>query len=57
MLVSEVFPFRVRGTASGIAAAMNYVALFTATKTYLTLELSLNIWGAFLLYAVLLLFG
>lgn len=57
MLVSEVFPFRVRGTALGIAAAMNYVAVFTVSKTYLSLELGLNIWGAFALYAVFLFFG
>lgn len=57
MLVSEVFPFRVRGTASGIAAAMNYVAVFTVSKTYLSLETGLHIWGAFSLYAVLLFIG
>lgn len=57
MLVSEVFPFRVRGTASGIAAAFNYVAVFTVTKTYLSLERVLNISGAFLLYGVLLVIG
>lgn len=57
MLVSEVFPFRVRGTASGIAAALNYVAVFTVTKTYLSLERVLDISGAFLLYGVLLVIG
>lgn len=57
MLVSEVFPFRVRGTASGIAAAFNYFAVFTVTKTYLSLERVLDISGAFVLYGVLLIIG
>lgn len=57
MLVSEVFPFRVRATASGIAAAFNYFAVFTVTKTYLGLERVLDVSGTFILYGGLLVVG
>lgn len=57
MLISEVFPFRVRGTASGIAAAFNYFALFAVTKTYISFESALDISGAFFLYSGCLVVG
>lgn len=57
MLISEVFPFRVRGTASGIAAAFNYFAVFAVTKTYLSFERALDISGAFFLYSGCLVVG
>lgn len=50
MYVAEVFPFRSRGLASGVAAAMAYVLFFLATKTYLALEFSLELYGVFWLY-------
>lgn len=52
-LISEVFPFRVRSTISGIAAAVSYFTMFVATKTYIDLECALGIWGTFALYAIL----
>ncbi|KDR09649.1 Solute carrier family 2, facilitated glucose transporter member 6, partial [Zootermopsis nevadensis] len=51
MMLSEVFPFRTRGIASGFSAAMCYVFLFVSSKTYLDMEQSLHIHGAFLLFA------
>ncbi|KAJ9579588.1 hypothetical protein L9F63_004773, partial [Diploptera punctata] len=52
-MLSEIFPFRTRGIASGFSAAMCYVFLFIASKTYLDLELNLELYGTFLLFAVI----
>jgi hypothetical protein len=56
-LLCEVFPFRTRGLASGITAAACYVFLFLASKTYLDIELSLQLHGAFWFYSGVSLFG
>lgn len=50
MLVSEIFPYKTRGTASGIVAALNYVMSFISTKTYFNLERTLSLNGTILLY-------
>lgn len=52
MLVSEVFPYKTRGIASGIVAALNYIMSFLTTKTYLNLERSLSLWGTIFLYGL-----
>ncbi|CAH2054597.1 unnamed protein product, partial [Iphiclides podalirius] len=57
ILLSEVFPFRSRGTATGLAAALNYVIVFAATKTNYNLEASFHISGAFAIYAILTFVG
>lgn len=53
MFVSEVFPIRVRGIASGISAATGYFVVFVATKSYYSLEVGCSMSGAFLLYGCL----
>uniref|UniRef100_A0A1B0DJE9 Major facilitator superfamily (MFS) profile domain-containing protein n=1 Tax=Phlebotomus papatasi TaxID=29031 RepID=A0A1B0DJE9_PHLPP len=50
MLLSEVFPFKSRGLATGITAALNYVLAFLTTKTYLNVERSMGLHGAAWLY-------
>ncbi|GAB0097350.1 facilitated trehalose transporter Tret1 [Sergentomyia squamirostris] len=50
MLLSEVFPFKSRGMATGISAALNYVMAFITTKTYLNVEHGLGLHGAAWLY-------
>ncbi|XP_055686788.1 facilitated trehalose transporter Tret1-like [Lutzomyia longipalpis] len=50
MLLSEVFPFKSRGMATGITAALNYIMAFLTTKTYLNVEHSLGLDGAAWLY-------
>lgn len=57
ILSSEVFPFRIRGTASGISSAFSYVCIFTATKTYFNVEQSMTIFGAFVFYALISVLG
>lgn len=52
MLVSEIFPYKTRGMASGIVAALNYVMSFICTKTYFNLERGLSLAGTILLYGV-----
>lgn len=46
MLLSEVFPFKSRGLATGITAGLNYLMAFFSTKTYFNLETSLTLFGA-----------
>ncbi|XP_072933464.1 facilitated trehalose transporter Tret1-like [Epargyreus clarus] len=53
VLLSEVFPFRSRGIATGLAAAMSYTIIFLASKTNYNLEATLNLSGTFALYASL----
>ncbi|XP_049947679.1 facilitated trehalose transporter Tret1-like [Schistocerca serialis cubense] len=53
MLLSEIFPYRTRGLAAGVAAALSYVWAFTSTKTYLDMEEQLTLYGAFYLYAAI----
>jgi hypothetical protein len=45
MLLSEVFPFKSRGLATGVTAALNYTMAFFTTKTYYNLETSLSLVG------------
>lgn len=45
MILSEVFPFKSRGLATGITAALNYSMAFVTTKTYYNLESSLSLFG------------
>uniref|UniRef100_A0A0K8TQS7 Putative sugar transporter n=1 Tax=Tabanus bromius TaxID=304241 RepID=A0A0K8TQS7_TABBR len=45
MLLSEVFPFKSRGIATGITAGINYIFGFIATKTYLNLDQGLGLNG------------
>lgn len=46
MLLSEVFPFKSRGLATGITAGLNYIMAFCSTKTYFNLESTLTLFGA-----------
>ncbi|XP_028041483.1 facilitated trehalose transporter Tret1-like [Bombyx mandarina] len=50
VLLGEIFPFRSRATAQGIAAAWNYIVTFFASKTHIDLEISLRLWGTFAVY-------
>lgn len=43
---------RTRGPATGITAACNYLFVFTATKTYLSLEQTFALSGSFLCYGL-----
>ncbi|KAG6462357.1 hypothetical protein O3G_MSEX013211 [Manduca sexta] len=51
VLLGEIFPFRSRASAQGIAAAFNYIVTFFAAKTYIDLEIQLKLWGTFAVYA------
>ncbi|XP_065219861.1 facilitated trehalose transporter Tret1-like isoform X2 [Planococcus citri] len=50
MILSEVFPFRGRGFASGCAAAVSYILGFITAKTFLDLKSTLSLSGVFSLY-------
>ena len=42
---------RTRGIASGFSAAMCYVFIFAASKTYLDMEYTIHLHGVFFLFA------
>ncbi|XP_075984887.1 facilitated trehalose transporter Tret1-like isoform X2 [Anticarsia gemmatalis] len=52
VLLSEVFPFRSRGMATGLAAALSYVIFFLAAKTNYNIEYAFHLSGTFAIYAV-----
>lgn len=56
-LVSEVFPFRGRSLASGIAAAASYLISFFATKSYQSLKDWLTLQWTFGIYGVISVIG
>ncbi|XP_068619627.1 facilitated trehalose transporter Tret1-like [Battus philenor] len=51
VLLGEVFPFRSRASAQGIAAASNYIFTFLGAKTFIDLENNLKLWGTFAVYS------
>ncbi|XP_053615226.1 facilitated trehalose transporter Tret1-like isoform X2 [Plodia interpunctella] len=52
VLLSEVFPFRSRGVATGFAAALSYVIYFLSSKTNYNLEAAFHLTGTFTIYAI-----
>lgn len=57
MLISEVFPYRGRSVASGIAAATAYIEAFVFIKTYYFFHQTFSISGVFAFYGSITLFG
>ena len=53
VLLSEIFPNRIRGRAMGIATLSLWVACVVLTGTYLTISTALGPSGAFLIYAAM----
>ncbi|XP_041983033.1 facilitated trehalose transporter Tret1-like [Aricia agestis] len=52
-LLSEVFPFRSRGMATSLAAALVYVIFFASSLTNYNLEENFHLSGTFTFYALL----
>ncbi|CAI6360397.1 unnamed protein product [Macrosiphum euphorbiae] len=57
LLISEVFPNRGRGEASGACAAIFYIIAFLVSKTWLNLQNSVELYGCFVLYGILAAIG
>ncbi|XP_047537722.1 facilitated trehalose transporter Tret1-like [Vanessa atalanta] len=53
ILLSEMFPFRSRGMATGLAAALSYVIFFLGSKTNYNLEANFHMHGTFAIYAII----
>ena len=51
LVISEIFPLRVRGLACSFASIVFWATLFTVTKTYRYLTEALSIQGVYWLYA------
>ncbi len=53
LMISEIYPQRVRGTAMGVASLANWAANFLVTISFLTLLSAIGGTGVFSLFAVL----
>ncbi len=52
VLISEIFPNRIRGTALSIAVSALWIADFILTQTFPALKSAIGVGGAFWLYAI-----
>uniref|UniRef100_A0A1B6CBG1 Major facilitator superfamily (MFS) profile domain-containing protein n=3 Tax=Clastoptera arizonana TaxID=38151 RepID=A0A1B6CBG1_9HEMI len=57
MYLSEIFPFRGRGAATGITASVNYLFGFIVTKTFFGIKETLSLAGTFIFYGSITLLG
>ena len=57
LLISEIFPLRIRGQAASVATMVNWLSNFLVSLTFLSLLNRLGSVSTFLLYAVLSLAG
>jgi len=53
LIISEIFPTKVRGRAASIATSTLWSGTLLVTFTFLTLVKILNLWGTFAIYGVL----
>ncbi|CAD7092819.1 unnamed protein product [Hermetia illucens] len=57
MLLSEVFPFKARGLATGLAAGINYGIAFVGAKSYINLDKGLSLNGTMWLFTAVNILG
>jgi hypothetical protein len=53
LLIAEIYPLKVRGSAMGLATIANWAADFVVTLSFLTLLNAISGLGTFLLFAFL----
>jgi len=53
LLIAEIYPLKIRGSAEGVAAGTNWAANFLVSVTFLTLAQTIGASWTFWLYAVL----
>ncbi|XP_055305851.1 facilitated trehalose transporter Tret1-like [Sitodiplosis mosellana] len=56
-MMSELFPYKIRGTATGIAAALSYVLVFIATKSFHSMDTTLSLPGVALFNSIVIFVG
>lgn len=57
LIMSEIFPSRVRGPASSLATLLNWTCSFIVTETFSSIKAALHEQGVFWLYAAICLLG
>jgi len=57
VVLSEIFPNKVRGSAMAVATTALWIACFILTYTFPLLNRSLNSYGTFWLYAAICILG
>jgi hypothetical protein len=53
LIISEIFPTKVRGRAASIATSSLWTGTLVVTFTFLSLVNVLNLWGTFAIYGAL----
>ena len=53
LIISEIFPTKVRGRAASIATSTLWSGTLLVTFTFLSLVKTLNLWGTFAIYGAL----
>jgi SP family arabinose:H+ symporter-like MFS transporter len=53
LIISEIFPTKVRGRAASIATSALWSGTLVVTLTFLSLVNAVNLWGAFAIYGAL----
>jgi SP family arabinose:H+ symporter-like MFS transporter len=53
LIISEIFPTRVRGRAASIATSVLWSGALLVTFTFLTLVNTVKLWGTFAIFGVL----
>ena len=57
LIVSEIFPMKVRGVASGVAAQVSWLSAFIVVKFYVKMEDSMHPYGCYWFFAACCLFS
>lgn len=57
LMLGEILPSKVRGTAASIATAFNWTCTFIVTKTFKNIIESIDIYGVFWLFAAICILG
>ncbi|XP_028156027.1 facilitated trehalose transporter Tret1-like isoform X2 [Ostrinia furnacalis] len=57
LMLGEILPSKIRGTAASLATSLNWTCAFIVTKTFTNISLALNMYGAMWLFTVICLIG
>lgn len=57
LMLGEILPSKIRGTAASVATGFNWTCTFIVTKTFHNIKDSLHMYGALWLFAVICLIG
>lgn len=57
LMLGEILPSKIRGTAASVATGFNWACTFIVTKTFHNIIAAIDLYGTFWLFAVICIFG